>query len=98
MPVLATALNVDVAILSSVLGIITTLFAGAAWAAKALNAIDNRFLALESKNELSMHKTKSALRFLKYDLDSVKGYLLRSTDFQDRHIKPNTGADFLNEN
>lgn len=58
---------------------------------------ESKFVAIESKRELNLHKIKSWLKFLKYDLDSVKGYLSKETDYQVRQVSPNTGADFLNE-
>lgn len=104
MPIFAATVSLDLAVLSTGLGIIGTIIAGLLYIGRLLNSIDNRFIAIDNRfeaikstRELDAHKVKSALKFLRYEQEAIKGFLEKNSGFQRRNTSPNTGADFLNE-
>lgn len=100
----ATMVSLDLAVIGASLTIIGTILGAVFYIGRLLNSIDNRFLAIDNKfeamrslRELDTHKVKSALKFLRYEQESIKGFLEKNSGFQSRHVSPNTGADFLND-
>lgn len=104
MPLFAATVSIDLAIVSTGLGIAGTIIAAVIYIGNLLNNIENRFIGIDNKfeavksvRELDAHKVKSALKFLRYEQESIKGFLSKNSGYHSRNITPNTGADFLNE-